>query len=66
MVIIGTGFAGLCMAIKLKEAGQRDFMLIERGGDVGGIGKNCSEHPGPILHVPSGNISRKDNPSLRS
>jgi cation diffusion facilitator CzcD-associated flavoprotein CzcO len=36
IIIIGTGFAGLGMAIKLKERGINDFLLLERGEDVGG------------------------------
>src|SRR4051812_13335808 len=29
VAIVGTGFSGLCMAIKLKEAGIHDFVLFE-------------------------------------
>jgi len=35
-VIVGSGFAGLCMAIKLKQAGRDDFVILEKGDDVGG------------------------------
>ena len=35
-------------------------------GDGGGGGRIFPEHPGPILHAPRDNISRKDSPSLRS
>ncbi|MGA8847439.1 MAG: NAD(P)-binding protein, partial [Nocardioides sp.] len=35
-LVIGAGFAGLCAAIKLQDAGERDFVVIERGSDVGG------------------------------
>lgn len=31
IAIIGSGFAGLCMAIKLKEAGFSDFFIAEIG-----------------------------------
>ena len=30
IAIIGSGFAGLCMAIKLKEAGVTDFLIAEQ------------------------------------
>ncbi len=36
IAIIGTGFAGLGMAIKLKQAGFKDFVLLEKNPDVGG------------------------------
>ena len=36
VIIIGTGFAGLGMAINLKKAGKHDFVIFEREADVGG------------------------------
>ena len=36
ILIIGSGFAGLCMAIKLREQGIEEFQILERGDDVGG------------------------------
>src|SRR6201999_2782409 len=36
VAIVGTGFAGLGLAIQLKQAGIEDFVLLERAGDVGG------------------------------
>ncbi len=36
IAIIGTGFAGLGMAIQLKQAGFNDFVLFEKNSDVGG------------------------------
>ena len=32
VAIIGTGFAGLGMAMQLKEAGMNDFLLLEKAG----------------------------------
>ena len=37
VAIIGGGFAGLSAGARLKEAGSNDGMLIESGGDVGGV-----------------------------
>ncbi len=37
VAIIGGGFAGLSAGARLKEAGIEDIMLIESGGDVGGV-----------------------------
>ena len=36
VVIIGSGFAGLCMAIALKRAGYDDFVVLEKNDDLGG------------------------------
>jgi cation diffusion facilitator CzcD-associated flavoprotein CzcO len=50
-VIVGSGFAGLCTAIKLGEAGQ-DYLVLERGDDVGGTWRDNS-YPGCACDVPS-------------
>src|SRR3954452_20330997 len=36
IAIVGAGFAGLGMAIKLRELGIEDFVVLERGEKVGG------------------------------
>ena len=36
IVIIGSGFAGLGMAIQLKQAGYHDFVILEKDDDLGG------------------------------
>jgi cation diffusion facilitator CzcD-associated flavoprotein CzcO len=51
-LIIGAGFAGLCAAIKLQEAGETDFVVIERGSDVGGTWRD-NTYPGAACDVPS-------------
>ena len=51
-VIVGTGFAGLCAAIKLKEAGIHDFVILERSADVGGVWRD-NHYPGAACDVPS-------------
>ena len=50
--VIGAGFAGLCMAIKLQEAGEPDFLVAERGSDVGGTWRD-NTYPGAACDVPS-------------
>jgi cation diffusion facilitator CzcD-associated flavoprotein CzcO len=50
-VIVGSGFAGLCAAIKLAEAGY-DYLILERGDDVGGTWRDNS-YPGCACDVPS-------------
>src|SRR3954467_4666724 len=45
VLVIGAGFAGLCMAIKLQERGEPDFLVVERGPDVGGTWRD-NTYPG--------------------
>lgn len=52
VAIIGTGFGGLCAAIKLLEMGQRDFVIFERAGSVGGTWRDNS-YPGCACDVPA-------------
>jgi cation diffusion facilitator CzcD-associated flavoprotein CzcO len=51
-LIIGAGFAGLCAAIKLQDAGETDFLVIEKGDDVGGTWRD-NTYPGAECDVPS-------------
>jgi cation diffusion facilitator CzcD-associated flavoprotein CzcO len=50
--VVGAGFAGLCMAIKLQENGGPDFLVAERGSDVGGTWRD-NTYPGAACDVPS-------------
>ena len=36
VAVVGAGFGGLGMAIRLRLAGREDFVLLERAEDVGG------------------------------
>ena len=36
VAIAGAGFGGLCMAVQLKKAGIHDFVVLEKGNEVGG------------------------------
>jgi cyclohexanone monooxygenase len=51
-LVVGAGFAGLCAAIKLQEAGEPDFVVIEKGPDVGGTWRD-NTYPGAACDVPS-------------
>jgi cation diffusion facilitator CzcD-associated flavoprotein CzcO len=51
-IIIGSGFSGLCMAIKLREAGLDDFLILEKAGDLGGTWRD-NAYPGAECDVPS-------------
>jgi cation diffusion facilitator CzcD-associated flavoprotein CzcO len=52
VAIIGTGFAGLGMAIRLKKAGYTDITLFEKASDVGGCWRD-NTYPGAACDVPS-------------
>ena len=52
VLIIGTGFAGLGMAIRMKQQGMDDFVVLERAGDVGGTWRD-NTYPGAACDVPS-------------
>jgi len=52
VVIIGTGFAGIGMAIRLQQAGVRDFVLLEKDDDLGGTWRD-NTYPGCACDVPS-------------
>lgn len=52
VLIVGAGFAGLGAAIKLHEHGEQDFLVLERGTDVGGTWRDNS-YPGAACDVPS-------------
>ncbi|HZE33177.1 MAG TPA: NAD(P)/FAD-dependent oxidoreductase [Actinoallomurus sp.] len=52
LVIIGSGFAGLGMAIQLKKAGYHDFVILEKDDDLGGTWRD-NRYPGCACDVPS-------------
>lgn len=52
IAIIGSGFAGLCMAIKLKEAGLDDFIVAEQAETLGGTWRD-NHYPGCACDVQS-------------
>jgi cation diffusion facilitator CzcD-associated flavoprotein CzcO len=52
IAIIGSGFGGLGMAIKLLESGERDFVVLERAHDVGGVWRD-NTYPGAACDVRS-------------
>jgi cation diffusion facilitator CzcD-associated flavoprotein CzcO len=52
LAIIGSGFAGLGMAIQLKKAGYHDFVVLEKDDDLGGTWRD-NQYPGCACDVPS-------------
>jgi cation diffusion facilitator CzcD-associated flavoprotein CzcO len=52
IVIVGSGFGGIAMAIALKKAGFTDFSILERSDDIGGVWRD-NIYPGAACDVPS-------------
>ena len=52
LAIIGAGFGGLGMAIRLKQQGIHDFVVLEREDDVGGTWW-VNTYPGCQCDIPS-------------
>jgi cation diffusion facilitator CzcD-associated flavoprotein CzcO len=50
--IVGTGFSGIGMAIRLLRDGERDFVLLERADEIGGTWRD-NTYPGCRCDVPS-------------
>jgi len=51
-LILGAGFGGVGAAIRLRQAGLDDFLILERAGDVGGTWRD-NTYPGAACDVPS-------------
>ena len=51
-VIIGAGFSGICMGIKLKQAGFDDFIILEKAASLGGTWRE-NTYPGAECDIPS-------------
>jgi cation diffusion facilitator CzcD-associated flavoprotein CzcO len=52
VVVVGAGFGGIGMAAALKQAGIDDFVVLDRGDDLGGIWRD-NTYPGLCCDVPS-------------
>jgi cation diffusion facilitator CzcD-associated flavoprotein CzcO len=52
IAIIGSGFGGLGTAIRLKQQGIEDFIVLERAADVGGVWRD-NNYPGCACDVES-------------
>ncbi len=51
-LVIGAGFTGLGTAHKLREAGVRDIVILERSDRVGGTWRD-NQYPGAACDIPS-------------
>src|SRR5882672_1162659 len=50
--VVGAGFGGVGMGIRLKQARVDDFTIFERGDSVGGVWR-ANTYPGATCDVPS-------------
>lgn len=52
IVVLGAGFGGIGLAVKLREAGFEDLVVLERADDLGGTWQ-ANTYPGCACDVPS-------------
>jgi cation diffusion facilitator CzcD-associated flavoprotein CzcO len=52
VLIAGTGFGGIGLALELKRAGFHDFTLLEKATEVGGVWRE-NTYPGAGCDIPS-------------
>src|SRR3954447_23365166 len=52
IAIVGSGFSGLGLALRLRQEGIEDFVVLERGDGVGGTW-HFNTYPGCACDVPS-------------
>jgi cation diffusion facilitator CzcD-associated flavoprotein CzcO len=52
VAIVGSGFAGLGAAVRLREAGREDFLVLEKGATLGGTWRD-NTYPGCACDVQS-------------
>ncbi|NKQ58597.1 NAD(P)/FAD-dependent oxidoreductase [Amycolatopsis sp. K13G38] len=52
VIIVGTGFSGLGMAIQLRKQGRDDFVILEKAHEVGGTWRDNS-YPGCACDIQS-------------
>ncbi len=52
VLVVGAGFAGLGLAIRLRQAGIDDYLVLEKAADVGGCWRE-NRYPGAACDVPS-------------
>ncbi|WP_030176608.1 flavin-containing monooxygenase [Spirillospora albida] len=52
VAIVGSGFSGIGLAIRLRTAGVTDVTVFERAGDLGGVWRD-NTYPGAACDAPS-------------
>ncbi|MEJ7931406.1 NAD(P)/FAD-dependent oxidoreductase [Ramlibacter sp. AN1015] len=51
-IIVGAGFSGVCLGIRLVQAGIRSFVILEKNAGLGGCWHD-NDYPGAACDVPS-------------
>jgi cation diffusion facilitator CzcD-associated flavoprotein CzcO len=62
VAIIGAGFAGLAMALRLQKENRGSFVVIERASEIGGTWRE-NTYPGVACDVPSHLYCFADHPN---
>src|SRR5690242_7644323 len=52
VLVVGSGFSGLCMGARLLRAGFESFLIIEKNDDLGGTWRD-NRYPGCACDIPS-------------
>lgn len=52
IVVVGAGFSGIGLAVRLREAGFDDLLVLERADDLGGTWR-ANTYPGCACDAPS-------------
>ncbi|MFI6044348.1 flavin-containing monooxygenase [Nocardia sp. NPDC051321] len=52
VAVVGAGFAGIGLGVRLREAGFEDLVILERAGELGGTWR-ANTYPGCACDVPS-------------
>jgi cation diffusion facilitator CzcD-associated flavoprotein CzcO len=52
IIVVGAGFAGIAVGIKLREAGIHDFVILDKAQSPGGVWRD-NTYPGCACDVPS-------------
>ncbi|TDV41314.1 flavin-containing monooxygenase [Actinophytocola oryzae] len=52
IAIVGSGFSGIGLAIRLKQAGFSDITIFEKAGDLGGVWRD-NTYPGAACDAPA-------------
>ena len=52
IIVVGTGFSGMGAAMKLRDSGREDFIVLEKAHDVGGTWRD-NTYPGCECDIPS-------------
>lgn len=51
VIVIGAGFSGICAAIRLRQAGIHDFIVVDQADDSGGIWRD-NTYPDVGVDIP--------------